>query len=53
MDAHDKNVLDKKINTAKKNTEYLPGASKEIGLDVITKRTKYLLNISLLVCGTI
>jgi hypothetical protein len=53
MDAHDINLLGENTNTSKKNTEYISDASKGISLDVITKRTKYKLNISLLECGAL
>jgi hypothetical protein len=40
--ADDVNLLDDKVNTVKKNTQTLIDASKEVGLEVNTERTKYM-----------
>jgi hypothetical protein len=39
--ADDVNLLGDNIDTIEKNTETLIGASKEVGLDVNTEKTKY------------
>jgi hypothetical protein len=41
--ADDVNLLDDNIGTIKKNTETLIDASKEVGLEVNGRRTKYML----------
>jgi hypothetical protein len=41
--ADDVNLLGNIIDTIKKNTETLIDASKEVGLDVSTEKTKYML----------
>jgi hypothetical protein len=41
--ADDVNLLDYNIDTIKKNTRTLIDASKEVGLEVNTERTKYML----------
>jgi hypothetical protein len=41
--ADDVNLLGDNIDTTKKNTESLIGASKEIGLEVNAEKTKYML----------
>jgi hypothetical protein len=41
--ADDVNLLGDNIDTTKKNTETLTDASKEIGLDIIVEKTKYIL----------
>jgi hypothetical protein len=41
--ADDVNLLEDNINTIKKNTEAIIDASKEVGLEVNTEKTKYML----------
>jgi hypothetical protein len=41
--AHDVNLLADNMNTIKKNTETLIGASKEVGLEVNAEKAKYTL----------
>jgi hypothetical protein len=41
--ADDVNLLADNINTRKKNTETITGASKEVGLEVNAEKTKYML----------
>jgi hypothetical protein len=41
--ANDVNLLGDNIDTAKKNTETLTDACKEVGLEVNTEKTKYML----------
>jgi hypothetical protein len=41
--ADDVNLLGDNVDTMKKNTEALIGASKEVGLEVNTEKTKYML----------
>jgi hypothetical protein len=41
--ANDVNLLGDKIDTIKKTTETLTGASKEVGLEVNVEKTKYML----------
>jgi hypothetical protein len=41
--ADDVNLLGNNIDTMKKNTETLTDASKEVGLEVNTEKTKYML----------
>jgi hypothetical protein len=41
--ADDVNILDDNIDTIKKNTQTLINASEEVGLEVSTDKTKYML----------
>jgi hypothetical protein len=41
--ANDVNILCDSIDTVKKNTQTLIDASKEVGLEVYTEKTKYML----------
>jgi hypothetical protein len=41
--AHDVYLLGDNIDTIKKNTETLIGASKEVGLEINVEKTKYML----------
>jgi hypothetical protein len=43
MVRHDVNLLGDNIETIKKNTQTLTDASKEVGLEVNTEKTKYML----------
>jgi hypothetical protein len=40
--AHDENILGDDIETIKKNAQTIIDASKEIGLEVNTEKTKYM-----------
>jgi hypothetical protein len=42
-DDNDVNLLGDNIDTIKKNTEILTDASKDVGLEVNTEKTKYML----------